>query len=299
MIKKCVVFVILMGLMATPVMMAKNDKSSRKKKQYEERTPVMVEQPKEEQGVQISDAAAQLRGEWNVVELKGEEVSLSRANRPFLNFDIVGGTLYGNTGINVLNAKVEIKDEKVRFSDIIKSSKQGSYPQEQVEKDLIQALKDASVISLSKVGAIEYMELKKDKKNVLVKLRRQNLDFINGPWMVKMINGVNVSDRHIKLVNDVEMLTVHIDSGCNIVSGVISIDPTKEFGVEYEDLLSPQSQCPNIDTETRLLIALEETLYCRTSADNPNEVELFMRETDETGNKADKVLVVLQKASFN
>ena len=137
------------------------------------------------------------------------------------------------------------------------------------------------------------MELKNKRRDVIVKLRRQNLDFMNGPWLVKKINDVNVADRDIKLVNDVDMLTVNITSGCNIINGVITIDPMKEYAIEYEDLKSSHNQCPNIDTETRLLIALEETLYCRKHS--ASEVELYTREIDDMGNLVDKPLVVLER----
>ena len=137
------------------------------------------------------------------------------------------------------------------------------------------------------------MEMKNKHRDVVIKLRRQNLDFMNGPWLVKSLNGVNVANRDIKLVNDVDMLTVNITSGCNIINGVININPMKEFAIEYEDLKSSHNQCPNIDTETRLLIALEETQFCRRR--NSYEVELYTQERDQMGKLANKTLVVLEK----
>ena len=294
MIKKFVVLALVAAILACPDMAQAQRK---KKTQYNERVPVIVDEPKEEQGKPITNLMSQLNGEWNVIEIKGEDVNVSRSHRVYLNFDVKSGVVYGNTGVNTLNANFSVDGDKIDFDDIITSKKDGSYTQQGVERKFLDALDDVKNISLSQAGATEYMELK-NKRNVLVKLRRQNLDFMNGPWMVKVINGVYVIDRQIKLVNDIQMQTVHINSGCNIVSGVISIDPSKEFGVEYEDLRSSHMQCPNIDTETRLLIALEETLYCRKGQDNADEVELFTRETDETGKLADKVLVVLERARF-
>lgn len=294
MIKKLVVLALVAVMLACPDMA----QAQRKKKlKYNDRVPVNVEEPKAEQGKPITNLMTQINGEWNVVEIKGEEINVSRSHRVFLNFDVKAGVVYGNTGVNTLNANFEVDGDKIDFDDILTSKKDGSYTKQGVEHNFLQALDDVKNISLSQAGDTEFMELK-NKRNVLIKLRRQNIDFINGPWMVKVINGSYVIDRQIKLVNDVQMQSVHINSGCNIVSGVISIDPSKEFGVEYEDLRSSHFQCPNIDTETRLLIALEETMYCRKSQENAEDVELFTREIDETGKLADKVLVVLERARF-
>lgn len=288
MIKKTTIIALLIALVALP------DVAFAKKKKTKEEKILVVEQVVvEEKDMPITNHMAQLNGEWNVQEIKQNEVYLPRGSRAYLYFDVQGGAIYGNTGSNSLNALYTIsKDNKISISNIITTKMNGGYYQS-VEKDLLKALDDATYIALTQVGETEYMELKNKRRDVIVKLRRQNLDFMNGPWLVKKINDVNVADRDIKMVNDVDMLTVNITSGCNIINGVITIDPMKECAIEYEDLKSSHNQCPNIDTETRLLIALEETLYCRKSG--ANEVELYTREIDDMGNLVDKPLVVLEK----
>jgi heat shock protein HslJ len=296
MLKKITIFALLTAFLAVPnIADAKTDR--KKKTRQDERMPVVVDAPQEERSLAITNHMDQLNGEWNVVEIKNEEFSLSRSHRLYLYFDVRSGMLYGNTELNTVNANYTINGDKITISNTLTTHNEGLYSEQSLERSFLNALGDVNTISLSQVGDVEYMELK-NKRNVLLKLRRQNLDFMNGPWDVKMINGVYVIDRQIRMVNDIEMLTVHINSGCNIVNGVISIDPTKEFGIEYENLISQNNQCPNIDTETRLLIALEETLFCRKSPDNENEVELFTREIDETGKMADKVLVVLHRSTY-
>lgn len=287
MIKKSIISVLIIALAATfNVAMAK-------KKKQEVKVPVIVEVVEEEKDMPITDYMGQLNGEWNVIEIQKDPVNLPRGSRAYLYFDVLGGVLYGNTGVNSLNARYRIKDgNKISIDDVLTTKMNGGYYQN-VEKDFLRALNDASSIALSQAGDTEFMELKNKHRDVVMKLRRQNLDFMNGPWLVKTLNGVDIRDRDIKLVNDVDMRTVNITSGCNIINGVITIDPSKEFAIEYEDLKSSHFQCPNIDTETRLLIALEETLYCHKSS--ANEVELYTRERDERGNMVNKTLVVLQR----
>ena len=288
MIKKSTIIALVFALLAMP------DVAFAKKKKTKEEKILVVEQVVvEEKDMPITDFMTQLNGEWNVQEIRQTDVSLPRGARAYLYFDVMAGAIYGNTGTNSLNALYTIgKDNKINFSNVITTKMNGGYFQN-VEKDLLKALADSYYIALTQVGETEYMELKNKRRDVIVKLRRQNLDFMNGPWLVKKINDVNVADRDIKLVNDVEMLTVNITSGCNIINGVITIDPMKEYAIEYEDLKSSHNQCPNIDTETRLLIALEATLYCRKHS--ASEVDLYTREIDDMGNLVDKPLVVLER----
>ena len=99
-------------------------------------------------------------------------------------------------------------------------------------------------------------------------LRRQNLDFLNGAWLVKEMGGTNVSERNVRVVIDVQMLTVNALTKCNIINGIVKIDPRKEFDVEFEDLKSSHNQCDDINTETQMLINMEETVSCKKINDS-------------------------------
>jgi len=280
---------LLVAIVACPdVAMARKKKD----KKQDQKVPVIVENKVEERDLPITDYMVQLNGEWNVVEIKEDPVNLPKGSRAYLNFDVLGGMIYGNTGSNSLNAMFAMNGNKISISNMLTTKKNGGYFQH-VERDLLRALDDVNSLALTQVGETEYMEMKNKRRDVIVKLRRQNLDFMNGPWQVYMLNGVNVLDRDLKLVNDVDMFTVNITSGCNIINGVITIDPSREFAIEYEDLKSSHNQCPNIDTETRLLIALEETQYCRKR--NQDEVELYTMERNEMGKMEQKTLVILKK----
>ena len=288
MIRKITIFAILLALLASPDFAL----AKKKKEKKDKNTPVFIEQKAEEVDLPITNEMEQINGEWNVISIKDTELNLPAGSRAFLNFDVVGHMLYGNTGTNPINAIYHLKDNKMSFSDVLVTKKYGGYFQ-YVERDLLKAMSEVSSIALVKVGDIEYMEMKNKHRDIIIKLRRQNLDFMNGPWIVKTLNGVDIIDRDIKLVNDIDMLTVNITSGCNIINGVITIDPLKEFAIEYEDLKSSHYQCPNIDTETRLLIALEEAKFCHKR--NDREVELLTTERDEMGKSVNKTLVVLEK----
>lgn len=290
MIRKFTLITLLIALVACPdAAMAKKKKD---KKNKNAPTTVFIEQKEAPLDLPINNELEQINGEWNVVEIKDAMVSMPSESRVYLNFDVVGQMLYGNTGTNALNASYSIKDNKITIKNLLVTKYKGGYFQ-YVERDFLDALEEVTSVGLVKVGDTEYMNMKNRRDDVVIKLRRQNLDFMNGPWLVKTLYGVNIIDRDIKLVNDIDMLTVNITSGCNIINGVITIDPFKEFAIEYEDLKSSHHQCPNIDTETRLLIALEEAQFCRKR--NNYEVELLTTERDDMGKLVKKTLVVLEK----
>ena len=291
MIRKITLFALILALMSIPdIALAK-----KKKDKKDKNTTVFIEQKVEEVDLPITNEMEQINGEWNVLSIKDSELNLPAGTRAYLNFDVVGHMLYGNTGTNTINASYALKDNKITFSKVLVGNKDGGYFQ-YVERDLLKAMNEVATIALVKVGDIEFMEMKNKHRDVIIKLRRQNLDFMNGPWLVKTLNGTDITDRDIKLVNDIDMLTVNITSGCNIINGVITIDPFKEFAIEYEDLISSHYQCPNIDTETRLLIALEEAKFCHKR--NDQEVELLTTERDEMGKTVNKTLVILEKVKL-
>ncbi len=292
MIRKITIFALLLTLMASPDVAFGKKKKDKDKKDKKIET-VFIEPFEQEVDLPITNEMEQINGEWNVVEINESPVMPIAGSRVYLNFDVAGHMLYGNTGTNAINATYKLsKDNKISFDKMLVTKKSGGYFQ-YIERDLLKAIDDVTSVALVKVGDTEYMELKNRRRDVLIKLRRQNLDFMNGPWLVKVINGEDVEDRDIKLVNDIDMLTVNITSGCNIINGVITIDPNKEFAIEYEDLKSSHHQCPNIDTETRLLIAMEEAQSCRKRSDR--EVELLTTERDEMGRSVNKTLVILEK----
>ena len=291
MLRKLTIFTLLFALVSCPDVAFGRKKKDKKEQQKPQ--PVFFEPKASEVDLPITNEMEQINGEWNVIEINETEVSRVAGSRVYLNFDVPGHMLYGNTGTNAINATYSLKkDNKISFDNMLVTRKSGGYFQ-YIERDLLKALGDVVSVALTKVGDTEFMEMKDRHRNVIIKLRRQNLDFMNGPWLVKIINGEDVIDRDIKLVNDIDMLTVNITSGCNIINGVITIDPFKEHAIEYEDLKSSHHQCPNIDTETRLLIALEEAQFCHKR--NDREVELFTTEHDEMGKSVNKTLVVLEK----
>ena len=126
------------------------------------------------------------------------------------------------------------------------------------------------------------------KGNVIMVLKRHNLDAMNGAWLVKEINSENVSELGMRLVIDAVMQSIHGDTGCNIINGIITLDPTKDMAIQFEDLISGENDCESIDNETDLLLALETTVSCKRI----NQYEMAL--LDNKGN----IVIMLQRINL-
>ena len=80
-------------------------------------------------------------------------------------------------------------------------------------------------------------------------------------------------DKEVRLVIDTDQLKIHGCTGCNIVNGGIYIDTAKDRAIQFQQLISTRKMCPNMNTETALLVALEETCFCEKV--NDNEIKLL------------------------
>ena len=150
------------------------------------------------------------------------------------------------------------------------------------------ALADVRRFTLEAQYNAQYMNLMNSKGVVIMVLKRHNLDAMNGAWLIKEIDSRNVSEKNMRVVVDAVMQTIHGDTSCNIINGIITLDPTKDMAIQFEDLRSSEHQCEDIDNETALLLALESTESCKRI--NQQEMALL----DHKGN----IVVVLQRISL-
>ena len=96
-------------------------------------------------------------------------------------------------------------------------------------------------------------------------------------------------DKEIRLVIDIDMRTVHVQTQHNIIRGKVHIDYSKENDVQFEDLQYYHNQSEN-DKETQLLIKLEETVSCKKAGNISTDMELL--------NTAGETVIRLQKTEL-
>jgi heat shock protein HslJ len=243
----------------------------------------IVDQPMQE--VAITNPAQQLYGEWDIVTMRKKKVySLERA---YLYLDFKGGNkVYGNNGCNTINGTFQLSGNNLKFGEFISSGE--SCHNVTNEKTIMHTLADVRRYTLQTQYNAQYMNLMNSKGTVIMILKRHNLDAMNGAWLVKEIYSENIAEKGMRLVIDAVMQTIHGDTGCNIINGIITLDHTKDMAIQFEDLRSTEHNCEDINYETSLLLALETTESCKRI--NQNEMALL----DNKGS----IVLVLQRLSL-
>lgn len=284
--RKYVVITLLLAFMMAPATMdarKKKDKKLEKRGVNVENVIADVDQPMRE--VEITNPARQLYGEWDIVMMRKKQVYTME--RAYLYLDFAGGNkVYGCNGCNTINGKFSQSGNDISFSDFVSTGE--SCRNVTSEKTIMHTLAEVRHFTLEAQYNAQYLNLMNAKGTVLMVLKRHNLDAMNGAWLVKELESENVSQHNMRMVIDAEMQTIHGDTGCNIINGVITLDPTKDMAIQFEDLQSGEHDCEAIDYETALLLALERTESCKRI--NQNEMALL----DNKG----AIVIVLQRINL-
>jgi heat shock protein HslJ len=284
--RKYIILSLLVAMLLAPATMdarKKKDKKMEKRGVNVENVIADVEQPMRE--VAITNPAQQLYGEWDIVNLRKKKVyTLERA---YLYLDFAGGNkVYGNNGCNTINGRFQLRGNNLKFEDFISSGE--SCRNVTNEKTIMHALADVRRFTLETQYNAQYLNLMNSKGVVVMVLKRHNLDAMNGAWLIKELNSEKVDELNMRVVIDAVMQTIHGDTGCNIINGIITLDPTKDMAIQFEDLRSDEHDCEEIDFETDLLLALECTESCKRI--NEHEMALL----DNKGS----IVIVLQRISL-
>lgn len=260
--KRIIITTILIAVLAFAQTDAANKKDKKYiKKQLTTEQPTVI--PAKEEVVTISNPAKQLYGEWTIESIRKK--ALNTTNRAYIYLDFNGKQFYGNNSCNTINGKFSLIGDNITFKDIITTTESCK---DNNDRNVMKAFAEVQRFQVVKLNNVERLHLLNNKGNVIIILKRQNLDVLNGAWTVKEAEGENVAAHNVKMVIDVNMLAIHGNTGCNIINGVITLDPKKDFAIQFEDLHSSKNKCENIDVETDVLLALEQTESYKKINDN-------------------------------
>ncbi|MBO5540781.1 MAG: META domain-containing protein [Muribaculaceae bacterium] len=266
--KKLTIITLIAALLLIP-----DTAMARKKKKKYEKSEVQIEQPQvldeTPQPVVITRPAQQLYGEWDIESLRKKPISTRE--RAYIYLDFKNHKVYGNNGCNSLNGKFQLSGSNITFQDMITTDQ--SCHNATSERTIMKTLSEVRNYNVTELYGMEYLNLMNNKGVVLMTLKRQNLDMLGGVWLVKEIENELVLDKNMRLVIDPVMQTLHGQTGCNIINGIITIDTEKDFAIQFEDLSSTEHRCDDMTAETGLLLALERGEYCKRI--NDNEVALL------------------------
>lgn len=201
-----------------------------------------------------------INGEWTVASVRGNAVT--GEERPYVTFDVAAGRFYGSNGCNYVNGDLSVDGGSgtLVLGEMIATMRMcDDAPYEYL---INLALSDVKSYAARQEGSITYLDLKGREGNVVMVLRRHNMDFLNGAWRIKELNGTPMGEQ-ASITIDVTDLKIHGNTGCNIFNGTLFIDPDKTDSVQFADLITTRMSCPDNVRETELLLALEEVETAR------------------------------------
>lgn len=203
-----------------------------------------------------------LYGEWIIISA-GTTKFNDRDNIPYINFNESDGRIYGNMGLNYVNASFQTKQGgALTLTDITYS--QNPSGNKRGESAIVESLKGcASFETAKKKDGIYYLKIFDKKGNTILYAKRHNANILSGVWNVKKIKGVDVSDSKIEIVIDVPELKLHGKIGCNVFNGDVGLNRNKDWFIQFQNITVSKLACSTdlLAIERELLIALEEVEY--------------------------------------
>ncbi|MFG6381730.1 MAG: META domain-containing protein [Muribaculum sp.] len=239
-------------------------------------------------GSQASVPVENLGGEWTIYTVGGNKVT--GENRPYINFSMDDHRIYGSNGCNIINGDFATPSgTSLKISNVI--STMMACPDAKFEQAINKGLDAVRSYSLVKKGHEFYLDLKNSNGVTVMTLRKHNMDFLNGTWEVKSINGKEYNNPDMEMVIDIQEQKLHGNSGCNIMNGSLSINPDKSNSIQFLDIATTRMMCPeaNMKAETALLVALESVEYAKKGKND----------TVIMSDKNDQPIIILKKVDVN
>lgn len=209
-----------------------------------------------------------LSGEWTIVKAGKTSVPFEE-EMPYLIFNEKQWEFYASNGCNILNGTFVYTGEKnIRFESVLSTMKY--CPDVPYEAEINTVLSDDNTVTakIEQSGRETYLNLLNADGQTVLRLRRHNLDFLNGQWNVRKIGNSDVSDAGVSIFFDVPELKVHGNSGCNYFNGALEIDPYRTSSISFKNMAVTMRACPNLDIETKFLVALEQVSQVKNSGSN-------------------------------
>lgn len=211
-----------------------------------------------------SISVMQLNGMWtlrtiNNVTLRADKGDLEE-NRPYINFDSRTGKFYANDGCNTINGEfIATQSKKLKIDQTLTTMMM--CPDAKYEQQFKLGLAATASFKTEQKNDENLLYLYDEKGHVIMELVRPMTDFLNGSWTVSSIDGKSIDNPNVKIVIDIPEEKVHGNSGCNIFNGKIFVDPDKDGSIQFQEIAMTRMLCPDMETETALMVALESVHF--------------------------------------
>ena len=235
-------------------------------------------------------SVSSLDGEWNITEVDGQKISTERM--PFIGFDVAQKRIYGNSGCNRMMGSFEadsLKPGTLKFGQI--GSTRMMCPDMKTEQMVLGALDKVtsfqtvsdkpSVITLCNQDGQPLMTLEKKAAPEV------SLSDLSGEWVIELVNGkkiVGTAEVTPFIGFNLDESRIYGNMCCNTINGALTQEDGKPNSLRFDNVATTMMMCPDMETETIVLNALNET---KSFSMKDNKVYLL----GENGNE----LLVLKK----
>lgn len=206
-----------------------------------------------------------LDGEWNITEVDGQQISTERM--PFIGFDVAQKRIYGNSGCNRMMGSFEadsLKPGALKLGQI--GSTRMMCPDMKTEQMVLSALDKVTsfqtvsdkpeVISLCNQDGQPLMTLEKKADPEV------SLSDLSGEWAVELVNGkkiVGTADVAPFIGFNLDESRIYGNVGCNTINSALTQEDGKPNSLKFGNVAATMMMCPDMETETIVLNALNET----------------------------------------
>lgn len=222
-----------------------------------------------------SRADTSLGGHWYIKTVGSITLrSIEDDEWPYVQFVPDEARFYGHDGCNIINGSYRVEpDNGLELSHIATTMKMCQ--NDTLAYPIANALNSTSSFAVNQTadGSL-VLTLQGADRRPLMTLGKSDIDFLNGAWQVVAINGHDINVPDARLVFDVAAGTVSGNAGCNRLNGEITRNPQVGSSVQFSNLATTRMTCPDIQTESALLVALEEVVTARR-ASTGNTVDLL------------------------
>lgn len=212
-------------------------------------------------------AKGMIKGDWTIEEVLGQKAVGEKT--PYLRFESTEKRMYGNDGCNVINASYTCNpaDSTMRFSQII-STMMACGTEGITDTQIHQALDATRRYSWALDGHDYRLTLLDEAGQPVMNLVHCNFEYLTGAWHIVAIEGDPIDVQGMNIVIDVDEGKLHGNTGCNIMNGKVETDLDTPNSISFSAIATTRMMCPDIESETRLVVALEEATSARAiSAD--------------------------------
>lgn len=215
-----------------------------------------------------------LDGRWTIIEAGGKKI-IQDEEMPYLIFSDEEDRFYASNGCNIINGDYVYKaeDNTVEFDNVLATM--ALCPDVKYQQDISVVLNNGVSVKteIEHKGLESYLYLKSKASDLLLTLRRNNMDVLSGQWLVKKIESDLINNEGMNVFIDIPLLSIHGNTGCNYFNGKIDVDPFNASAISFTQMGVTMRLCENEDLERKMLVALEQVASYRLK--NQNSLELL------------------------